>query len=189
MASYLEAVGLDVWQVTKKGTKPLPRPEKPIKANEKEIFNAIARDILFGSLSIDVFSRICSLSSAHEIWESLQALHGGTSDVKEQKLGLVKRALNFFTMLPNELANDMYSHLNFIVNEFNSIGETKLSDADVARKIVEVLPKEKYASITTYLLQQDMSSLTPTKVLGKIIVFEQYQGIGQDTSPSKSHAQ
>jgi len=91
-------------------------------------------------------------------------------------------------MLPNELANVMYSRLNFIVTEFNSIGETKLSDADVARKIIEVLPKDKYASIITYLLQQDMSTLTSTKVLGKIIAFEQYQGISQDTSPSKSHA-
>ena len=43
MASYLEAVGLDVWRVTKEGTKPLSRPAKPTKADEKEIqFNAIA---------------------------------------------------------------------------------------------------------------------------------------------------
>ncbi|WVZ75809.1 hypothetical protein U9M48_023840, partial [Paspalum notatum var. saurae] len=82
----------------------------------------------------------------------------------------------------------MYSHLNVIVNEFNSIGETKLSNADVARKIVEVLPKDKYASIITYLLQRDMSTLTPTKVLGHITTFELYNGIGQDTSSSKSHA-
>jgi len=189
MASYLEAVGLDVWRVTKEGTKPLSRPANPTKADEKEIhFNVIARNALFGSLSIVVLNRVYSLSSADEIWQTLKALHDGTSDVKEQKLGLVRSALNSFTMLPNELANDMYSCLNVIVNEFNSIGDTKLSDADVARKIIEVLPSHKYVSITTYLLNQDLSTMTPTKVLGKIIAFEHYHKIGQDTSSSKSLA-
>jgi hypothetical protein len=48
--------------------KPLTRPTNPTKADEKEIhLNAIARNSLLESLSIDVFNRVYNLKSAHKI--------------------------------------------------------------------------------------------------------------------------
>jgi hypothetical protein len=190
MASYLEAVGLDVWRVTREGTNPPAKPDRLTKADEKEIhFNAIARNALLESLSMEVFNRVYSLSSAQEIWQALKDLHDGTSDIKEEKYSLVKSKFDSFKMLPNELANDMYSRLNVIVNELNSLGMTKITDAEVSRKIISVLPKDKYASIVTYLFNHgDMSTMTPVKCLGKIMSYEIYHGIGQDTSSSMSLA-
>jgi hypothetical protein len=37
-------------------------------------------------------------------------------------------------MKDNELVREMYSRLNLIINELNSIGINKLSDADIVRK-------------------------------------------------------
>ena len=54
-------------------------------------------------------------------------------------------------MLSNELVKDMYSCLNLIVNELNAIGLTKVIKVDVARKIISMLPYDKYASIITIL--------------------------------------
>ena len=48
--------------------------------------------------------------------------------------------LNIFEMLPKENANEMYSRLNVIVEELNGLGLTQMSAADVARKILCVLP-------------------------------------------------
>ena len=48
-------------------------------------------------------------------------------------------------MNDDELIRDMYSRLNLIINELNSIGLTKLSDEDIMRKIISVLPQKKYA--------------------------------------------
>jgi hypothetical protein len=39
-------------------------------------------------------------------------------------------------MKNNELVRDMYSHLNLIINELNSIGINKLGDANIVRKII-----------------------------------------------------
>jgi hypothetical protein len=39
-------------------------------------------------------------------------------------------------MRDNELVGDMYSHLNLIINELNSIDINKLGDADIVRKII-----------------------------------------------------
>jgi hypothetical protein len=75
-------------------------------------------------------------------------LHKGTKDVREQKYLLVKEAFNSFKMMPNDLANDMYSHSNFIVNELNEIGLTKLCDDDISRKITQVLAKDRYSTMS-----------------------------------------
>jgi hypothetical protein len=42
-------------------------------------------------------------------------------------------------MKDNELVRDMYSRLNLIINELNSIGINNLGDADIVRKIISLL--------------------------------------------------
>ena len=44
-------------------------------------------------------------------------------------------------MNDDELVHDMYSRLNLIINELNSIGLTKLGDADIVRNL---LPQKKF---------------------------------------------
>jgi hypothetical protein len=46
-------------------------------------------------------------------------------------------------MKENELVRDMYSRLNLIINELNSIGINKLGDADIVRKIISLLPERE----------------------------------------------
>jgi hypothetical protein len=71
-------------------------------------------------------------------------------------------------MKENELVRDMYSHLNLIINEINSIDITKLDDADIVRKIISLLPQQRYGSIITILHNMEhLSTMTPTIVIGK----------------------
>ena len=118
---------------------------------KKEIhYNDIAQNSLLESFSIDVFNKVYNLKSAHKIWNTTEELHKGTSDVREQKYTLVKETFNSFKMMPNELANDMYSCLNVIVDELNEIGLTKLSDEAISQKIIQVLSKDRYSAIIPY---------------------------------------
>jgi ABC-type multidrug transport system ATPase subunit len=90
-------------------------------------------------------------------------------------------------MNENELVCDMYSHLNLIINELNSIGLTKLGDADIVRKIISMLPKKKYASIITILHNmEDLSTMTRAIVIGKIVAFEMLRKMGQKEASSSS---
>jgi len=82
--------------------------------------------------------------------------------------------LNTFEMLPKENANEMYSRLNVIVEELNGLGLNQMSAVDVARKILCVLPIKKYGHIVTVLHQGDLSTTTPTSILGKINAHEMY---------------
>ena len=56
---------------------------------------------------------------------------------------------------------------------------------DVVRKILSVLPIDKYGHIVTVLHQGDLSTATPTQILGKINAQEMYMHITpQDCSSS-----
>jgi hypothetical protein len=96
------------------------------------------------------------------------------------------RKLHSFEMLANENANAMYSRLNIFVEEVNGLGLTQISQPDVVRKILSVLPIDKYGHIVTMLHQMDLLVTTPTQILGKINVHEMYMHINdKDESSSK----
>jgi hypothetical protein len=80
----------------------------------------------------------------------------------------------------------MYSCLNILVEEVNGFGLTQISQPDVVRKILRVLPIDRYEHIATMLHQMDISVATPTQILGKINVHEMYMHINdKDGSSSK----
>ena len=94
------------------------------------------------------------------------------------------KKLNSFEMLPKECANEMYSRLNILVEEVNGLGLTQMSPSDVVRKILSVHPIDKYGHIVTMLHQGDLSTATPTQILGKINAHEMYMHITpQDAQP------
>jgi len=60
-----------------------------------------------------------------------------------------------------------------------------MAPADVARKILELLPVNKYGNIVTVLHQTDLSTATPSGVLGKINAHEMYMNIKPEEGTSK----
>ena len=133
-----------------------------------------------------MFNRVRNHKTAHAIWKELCTLHEGSKSEREERIHLVMNKLNIFEMLPKENANEMYSHLNVIVEELNGLGLNQMSVADVARKILCVLPIEKYGHIVTVLHQGDLSTATPMSVLGKINAHEMYMHMNpQDDSSAK----
>jgi ABC-type multidrug transport system ATPase subunit len=90
-------------------------------------------------------------------------------------------------MKENELIRDMYSRLNLIINELNSIDINKLGDVDIVRKIISLLPQQRYRSIITILHNmEDLSAMTPTIVIGKITTFEMSQKMCRGEEPTSS---
>jgi hypothetical protein len=149
--------------------------------------NARAKNCFYESLSIEFFNKVFTLKTTNEIWLKLHELHDGTSNVHEQIHCLVLNEYNSFAMKENELVRDMYSRLNLIINELNTIGINKLGDADIVRKIISLLPQQKYEIIITILHNmKDLSQMTPTIVIGKIAAFEMSRKMGQQEEPTSS---
>jgi ABC-type multidrug transport system ATPase subunit len=79
----------------------------------------------------------------------------------------------------------MYSHLNLIINDFNSIGINKLGESDIVRNIISLLPQQKYGSIIIILHNmEDLSQMTSALLIDKIVAFEMSRKMGQEEPTS-----
>jgi hypothetical protein len=57
------------------------------------------------------------------------------------------------------------------------------------RKIISLLPQQRYGSIITILHNiEDLSQMTPTIVIGKTVVFEMSRKMGRQEEPTSSRA-
>jgi hypothetical protein len=187
MEAYLDSIDIGVYKATTQGF-PEPRDPTNLVGDEYnyEKWNAKAKNTLFRGLYKDVFNRVRNHRNAHDLWLDICALHEGTKSEREERYHIAMKKLNSFEMLANENANDMYSRLNILVEEVNGLGLTQISQLDVVRKILSVLPIDKYGHIVTVLHQMDLSITTPTQILGKINAHEMYIHINdKDGSSSK----
>jgi hypothetical protein len=113
-------------------------------------------------------------------------LHERTKSEREEHCHVALKKINSFEMLPKESANDMYTRFNVLVEDLNALGLTQMSPSDVARRILSVLPIEKHGHIVTVVHQSDLSTATPTQVLGKINTHEMYMHITPEEGLSSS---
>src|SRR6266508_3801292 len=91
----------------------------------------------------------------------------------------------------NERVNDMYSRLNVLVEEIKALNVKKITDEDVVRKIISILPRPEYQVIATLLCQEDLENMTPADALGRIAAHELYELDGilaTSSTPSKNLA-
>jgi hypothetical protein len=185
MEAYLEAIDIGVY---KAATQRFPEPRDPTNLVGEELnyekWNAKAKNTLFRGLCKDVFNRVRNHKNCHDLWMDICALHEGTRIEREERYHIAMRKLNSFEMLANENANAMYSRLNILVEEVNGLGLTQISQPDVVRKILSVLPIDKYGHIVTVLHQMDLSVATPTQILGKINAHEMYMHINDKDESS-----
>ena len=73
-----------------------------------------AKNLLHGAMTNEVFNRVCSCVTSHDIWTALELIHEGSKSVRTDRYdGLIKK-FNTFVMHQNERVNDMYSRLSIL---------------------------------------------------------------------------
>jgi hypothetical protein len=171
MEAYIESIDDGCLRAATEGLPKVKDPANPIGDEEKyNWWNAKAKNTLYQGLDKDIFNHVRNAKYAHELWENVCALHEGTKSEHEERYHIALKKINSFEMLPKESANDMYTHLNVLVEDLNALGLTQMSPSDVTRRILSVLPIEKYGHIVTVFHQSDFSTVTPTQVLGKMLM-------------------
>jgi hypothetical protein len=182
MGAYLDALSLDVWNATKTGYTGALTPEQ-------QKWNAKARNALIEGISEDIFARIDNIDLAHDMWLHLIQLHEGSFKVHEQKYHLLRAKYDEFKMLPNECCNDIFSHLNLIVKELNSLNVSNLDKGMINRKILMLLLKPKYNIINSMLQKEDLDKMEVVELVGEIRAHEMsILGILEKPTTSNSNA-
>ena len=114
---------------------------------------------MFEAISEEVFARVRSKATAHEIWLELDKIHNGSKKVREEKYQVLKEKLNDLKILPNELVKQMYARLNVLVEDINALEISPLSRSDVMQKILYSLHKPKYNIVTYSSMRRKLTLL------------------------------
>jgi hypothetical protein len=123
------------------------------------------------------------------MWLQFIQLHEDSSKVCEQKYYLIRAKYDEFKMLPNECCNDIFSRLNLVVKELNSLNVSNLDKGMINHKIVMLLPKLKYNIINSMLQKEDLDKMEVVELIREIRAHEMsVLGISEETTPSKSIA-
>jgi hypothetical protein len=161
MGAYLDILGPDVWNATKIDYIGALTPEQ-------QKWNANARNAIIEGISEDIFVRIDNINLAHDMWLQLIQLHEGSCKVREQKYYLLRAKYDEFKMLPNKCCNDIFSHLNLIIKELNSLNVSNLDKEMINRKILMLLSKPKYNIINSMLQKEDLDEMEVVELVGEI---------------------
>jgi hypothetical protein len=167
MSMHLKAKGENIWPIVRDGFVVLKEDEPSLSDNENVLTNDQAMNVFYDALDINEFNRIKNLTTTHEIWTKLMEIHEGTTIVKSAKLYVCKGKFEQFLMKEDESVSDMFNRLNEIVNELKGLG-FNVSDVDFTHKVLRSL-LEKYDTIVTMLVRSDLTTTSPTEVLGEIL--------------------
>ena len=136
MQAHLQATGLNIWRVVSEGVKNNSQQE-----NQNDV---TAKCIILSSLSDNVFNRVYCCEYAKKLWQTIIENHEGTDDVTNERYHVLIDKLNSFKQLDDENVESMYSRLNTLVNEINSLGVKQIEDLELIRKILHSLRRPDY---------------------------------------------
>ena len=91
-----------------------------------------------------VCSSVFTCENDKELWKTIKENHEGIKDVANKKYHVLINKFNSLKQLDNEDAQSMYSRLNILVNEINSLGVKQIEDVDIIRKILHSLWRLDY---------------------------------------------
>ena len=113
-----------------------------------------------------MFNRVYSCENAHKLWKTIIENYEGTEDVANEKYHVLIDRLNSFKQLDDENSKSMYSRLNTLVNEINSLGVKKID------------------LVITVLYEKELDTLTPNQVPNKVTAHELRHDIKPRAPPS-----
>ena len=131
-----------------------------------------------------MFNCVFSCENAKDLWKTISENHEGTKNVVNEKYYVLIDKLNSFKQLDDDNAESIYSRLNILVNEINSLNVKKIEDLELIRKILHSLRRPDYDLVTTILYEKDLNTMTPNKVLNKVIAHELRHDIKSRAPPS-----
>jgi hypothetical protein len=85
---------------------------------------------------------------------------------------LLRAKYDEFKILFNECCNDIFSHLNLIVNELNSLNVFNLDNGMINCKILMLLSKPKYNIINSMLQKEDIDEMEVVELVGEIRAYK-----------------
>ena len=99
-----------------------------------------ALNSLMCALSKNEYNKISAYKIAKEVWDKLENMHEGMTQVKKSKISLLMHEYETFVMLEHESISQMYERYTVIINNLRRLGKP-LSNEEQVERIVRCMPE------------------------------------------------
>src|SRR5262249_20043690 len=153
---------LSLWHVVENGPTVIEGKNESnyTKAEKEKVqLNEVVMNILYCGLNESDFSRICTCSSAKEIWDNLENTYEGSTRMKDTKISVLCGEFENFKMKANESIYKMHDRFINIVNQLSILDKTYIN-LEVNSKFLRSLPREWEAKRMTIEEAHDLNKMS-----------------------------
>ena len=119
----------------------MPKDPSDFSDTEKDKFalDTSLQLIVVESLDTTMLNQVINCSNAKQMWDTIELLMEGTSEVKENRLDILTSHYEAFKSLPGESITQVFERYNKLLNDLNLHGKVYTS-REVNRKFMLTLP-------------------------------------------------
>ena len=179
---FIKAQHRLLWKVIEDGPFVIHKDENNYTEDDwkKLDLNEVAMNILYCGLSENDFNRICTCTTAKQIWDELENTHEGTSRVRDTKISLLCGQFENFKMEPHESIDEMHNRFINIINPLSVLGKN-FTNVELNSKILRSLPRDWEAKRTAIEEAYDLSQLSKEELLGTLKTHEMIKKQGEES--------
>jgi gag-polypeptide of LTR copia-type/Zinc knuckle len=173
MQVFLRAQDYELWKIVSKGPAQLPEEEDTWTREQikKDTLNWSALNMMQCAIHPKEFSRVSSCKSAKEMWDKLQLIYEGTSEVRETKASILVSDYESFRMKDEESISEMFARFMIIVNGLKGLGKD-YKDSDLVRKILRSLLPTWHTKATVIEDSKNLSTMSLDELIGSLMTYE-----------------
>ena len=173
MQVFLRAQNYELWKIVSKGPYVLPEDEDTWTKDQiaKGTLNWSALNMMQCAVHPKEFSRVSTCSTAKEMWDKLELIYEGTSEVRETKVSMLVSEYEMFKMKTDETVSDMFARFMLIVNGLKGL-KKEYSESDLVRKILRSLTSSWNTKATVIEDSKDLSKMKLDELIGSLMTYE-----------------
>ncbi|MQL69235.1 hypothetical protein Taro_001524 [Colocasia esculenta] len=170
---FLRAQDYELWKIVDKGPTELPEDEDLWTKEQikKSTLNWSAMNMMQCAIHPKEYSRVSSCKSVKEMWDKLQLIYEGTSEVRETKASILVSEFEMFRMKGGETISEMFARFIFIVNGLRGLGKD-YSNSDLVRKILRSFPSAWHTKATIIEDSKNLSTMQLDELIGSLMTYE-----------------
>ncbi|GJT33071.1 zf-CCHC domain-containing protein [Tanacetum coccineum] len=125
--------------------------------------------VLYNFLPKKEYERFFMCKTAKDIWQSLLITHQGNSQVKDNKIDLLVKQYEQFTILEEESIDSGFARFNTIITSLKALDEG-FSSKNYVRKFLRAIHPKWREKVTAIEEFKDLSSLALDELIGNLKV-------------------
>ena len=166
--------------VTETGER-IPQKFVPMESSEfsdtekdKVALDTSLQLIIVDSLDTAMLNQVINCSSAKHMWDTIELLMEGTTEVKENRLDILTSQYEAFKSLPGENISQVFERYNKLLNDLNLHGKI-YSSRELNRKFMLTLPSHLEHKISSIRERDDINEMSIERLYGKLKTHEMEQ--------------